>query len=79
MVSLYYYLMVIKQLYVSKPDEPSRLPVPPLMAGLTVLLVAGIFYVGCIRATSLRRHKRRQGPLCLASVQIVWATKVLFV
>jgi NADH-quinone oxidoreductase subunit N len=45
-VSLYYYLMVIKEIYISAPDEPGRLPVPPLMTGLTVLLVLGVFYVG---------------------------------
>jgi NADH-quinone oxidoreductase subunit N len=45
-VSLYYYLKVIKELYISAPDEPGRLPIPPLMAGLTVVLVAGVFYVG---------------------------------
>jgi NADH-quinone oxidoreductase subunit N len=45
-VSLYYYLMVIKEIYISAPEQPGRLSVPPLMAGLTVLLVLGIFYVG---------------------------------
>jgi NADH-quinone oxidoreductase subunit N len=45
-VSLYYYLTVIKEIYISAPDEPGRLAVPPLMAGLTVVLVLGIFYVG---------------------------------
>ena len=45
-VSLYYYLIVIKELYISKPDEPGRLPVPALTSGLTVALVIGVFYVG---------------------------------
>jgi NADH-quinone oxidoreductase subunit N len=45
-VSLYYYLIVIKEMYISQPDEPGRLPVPLLMQGLTVVLVAGVFYVG---------------------------------
>ena len=45
-VSLYYYLMVIKELYISQPEEEGRLPVPALMSGLTVALVAGVFYVG---------------------------------
>ena len=45
-VSLYYYLIVIKEMYISAPDEPGRLSVPPLMAGLAVLLVLGVFYVG---------------------------------
>jgi NADH-quinone oxidoreductase subunit N len=45
-LSLYYYLMVIKELYISKPEEPGRLPVPALTSGLTVALAAGVFYVG---------------------------------
>ncbi len=45
-VSLYYYLMVIKEMYISQPEEPTRLPVPLLTSGLTVLLVLGVFYVG---------------------------------
>ncbi len=45
-VSLYYYLMVIKELYISKPEEEGRLRVPALVSGLAVALVAGVFYVG---------------------------------
>ena len=45
-VSLYYYLMVIKEIYVSKPEEEGRLPVPAMISGLTVALVIGVFYVG---------------------------------
>jgi NADH-quinone oxidoreductase subunit N len=45
-VSLYYYLMVIKELYISEPEEEGRLPVPALVNGLTVGLVVGVFYVG---------------------------------
>ncbi len=45
-VSLYYYLMVIKEIYVSKPEEEGRLPVPAMISGLTVALVVGVFYVG---------------------------------
>ena len=45
-VSLYYYLMVIKEMYISEPEEPGRLQVPVLLSGLAVALVAGVFYVG---------------------------------
>ncbi|MEX2160175.1 MAG: NADH-quinone oxidoreductase subunit N [Dehalococcoidia bacterium] len=45
-VSLYYYLMVIKEMYISEPAEEGRLSVPLLVNGLAVLLVAGVFYVG---------------------------------
>jgi NADH-quinone oxidoreductase subunit N len=44
MVSLYYYLMVIKQLYVAKPEEgEARLSVPPVLSGA---LAIAVFYVG---------------------------------
>ena len=45
-VSLYYYLLVIKELYISEPEEPGRLQVPLVLNGLTLALVAGVFYVG---------------------------------
>jgi NADH-quinone oxidoreductase subunit N len=45
-VSLYYYLMVIKQLYVGEPEEQGRLAVSPLVSGMAVALAAGVFYVG---------------------------------
>jgi NADH-quinone oxidoreductase subunit N len=45
-VSLYYYLMVIRELYISKPEEEGRLPVPLSASGLTVVLAVGVFYVG---------------------------------
>ena len=45
-VSLYYYLMVIKELYISKPEEEGRLQVPLSVTGLTAALAAGVFYVG---------------------------------
>ncbi|MGB2693582.1 MAG: NADH-quinone oxidoreductase subunit N [Dehalococcoidia bacterium] len=45
-VSLYYYLMVIKQLYVGEPEEPGRLAVAPLVSGMAIVLTVGVFYVG---------------------------------
>jgi len=38
--------MVIKELYISQPEEPGRLAVPALVNGLTVALTVGVFYVG---------------------------------
>lgn len=45
-ISLYYYLLVIRQMYVVEPEEPGRLRIPALMNGVTFALVAGIFFVG---------------------------------
>jgi NADH-quinone oxidoreductase subunit N len=45
-VSLYYYLIVIKELYISEPEEPGRLTVPLVASGLAVFLVAAVFWVG---------------------------------
>jgi NADH-quinone oxidoreductase subunit N len=45
-ISLYYYLMVIKQLYISEPEEEGRLQVPALLNGMAAALVIGVFYVG---------------------------------
>ena len=45
-VSLYYYLQVIREIYIGEPEEPGRLAVPPLVTGLALALTVGIFYVG---------------------------------
>ena len=46
LVSLYYYLMVIRQLYIEAPGETTRLPVPKLTLGVLALLLAGMVFVG---------------------------------
>ncbi len=45
-VSLYYYLVVIKQMYLGEPEEPRRFPTPWLEYGALTLLIAGVFFVG---------------------------------
>ena len=47
-ISLYYYLQIMKQAFVSKPDEGDEglLPVPWLMNGMAAALMLGVFYVG---------------------------------
>jgi NADH-quinone oxidoreductase subunit N len=45
-VSLYYYLVVIKQMYLGEPEEPTRFPTPWLEYGALTLLLAGVFLVG---------------------------------
>ncbi len=47
-VSLYYYLQIMRQAFVEKPaeGEESRLPVPLLMNGLAAALMVGVLYIG---------------------------------
>jgi len=45
-VSLYYYLVVIREMYIGKPEEPARFPTPWLEYGALSLLIAGVFVVG---------------------------------
>jgi NADH-quinone oxidoreductase subunit N len=47
-ISLYYYLQVMKQAFVIKPDDgdETALPVPLLMNGMAAMLMLGVFYVG---------------------------------
>ena len=45
-VSLYYYLVIIRLMYVSPPDSPGRFPVPRLEYGVIALLIAGVLLVG---------------------------------
>jgi NADH-quinone oxidoreductase subunit N len=46
-ISLFYYLQVMREAFVSKPEEGAGpLRVPYVMQGLVVLLMLGVFYVG---------------------------------
>jgi len=45
-VSLYYYLVVIREMYLGEPDERTRFPTPWIEYGVLSVLVAGIFLVG---------------------------------
>ncbi len=45
-VSLYYYLVVIREMYLGQPEEPSRFPTPRLEYAALSLLIAGVFVVG---------------------------------
>ncbi|HZP26963.1 MAG TPA: NADH-quinone oxidoreductase subunit N [Dehalococcoidia bacterium] len=45
-ISLYYYLTVIKQMYVSPPESLARFPIPPLEYAALGLLIIGVFVVG---------------------------------
>ncbi len=46
LISLYYYLLIIKQMYVGEADEKVRLRVPVVVNGVIVALVVGVFVVG---------------------------------
>jgi NADH-quinone oxidoreductase subunit N len=45
-VSLYYYLLVIKQMYLYEPAEPARLRPPPVIVSVLVVLLVGVFLMG---------------------------------
>ncbi len=45
-VSLYYYLTVIKAIYVLPATETSRFRVPLVLQGSAVVLTLGVFFVG---------------------------------
>jgi NADH-quinone oxidoreductase subunit N len=45
-ISLYYYLYVMREMYVSQPLEPTRFKVPLIMQGAVVVLTFGVFFVG---------------------------------
>jgi NADH-quinone oxidoreductase subunit N len=46
-ISLYYYLQVMREVFISKADDGAeRLRVPLVMEGLALVLMIGVFYVG---------------------------------
>ena len=46
LISLYYYLMVIKQMYIHPAADPTPLPVPLLTKGLLTVLVLAVIFIG---------------------------------
>jgi NADH-quinone oxidoreductase subunit N len=46
LISLYYYLQVMRVFYVSQPDDYSRFKIPLVMQGAVVVLAIGVFFVG---------------------------------
>ena len=53
LVSLYYYLNVLKQMYVGQPSEPGRLRLSPVAGGVLGLLTLGVVLVGLYPAPLL--------------------------
>ncbi len=45
-VSLYYYLIIVKEMYLGQPGEPGRFPTPWLEYGALTLLTLGVLFVG---------------------------------
>lgn len=54
-ISLYYYLMVVKRMYLDAPRENSPIRVTPLTAGTLAFLVLGILAVGIFQEPFLQR------------------------
>jgi NADH-quinone oxidoreductase subunit N len=46
LVSLYYYLYVIREMYVGEAADPTRFRIPLVMQGSVVVLTIGVFFVG---------------------------------
>ena len=46
LISLYYYLALIKEIYVSKSEDQSRFTVPMTLQGASMVLIVGVFLVG---------------------------------
>ena len=46
LISLYYYLMVVKQMYLHPAEDSSPLKVPPLTTAVLLVLVGVVFLVG---------------------------------
>ena len=46
LVSLYYYLMVVRQMYIEPAEDPTPIPIPRLTLGVLVVLLAGMVFVG---------------------------------
>ena len=66
MISLYYYLLVIKQLYTGTPSaaaDGTRIRVPMFMSGLLGLLTLGVFFVGLYPLPLLKDQQQEPRPV----------------
>jgi NADH-quinone oxidoreductase subunit N len=45
-ISLYYYLLVIKAMYIGTPEQPVRFHVPGVMTAVIAVLLLGVFFIG---------------------------------
>ena len=54
LISLYYYLQVVRQLYIEPAEEAARIPVPRLTMGLLGALFAGMIALGIYPAPLMR-------------------------
>jgi NADH-quinone oxidoreductase subunit N len=45
-VSLYYYLVVIKEMYLGQPEQATRFPTPPIEYAALAVLVIGVMIIG---------------------------------
>ena len=52
-ISLYYYLMVVKRIYVDAPRSTSPIAVSPSMQGLLGLAIVGIVVIGIFQGPFL--------------------------
>ncbi|MSQ14245.1 MAG: NADH-quinone oxidoreductase subunit N [Dehalococcoidia bacterium] len=46
LISLYYYIQVVRQMYISQPQDMSRLPMPALTVGTLIVLLAAVILIG---------------------------------
>ena len=60
LISLYYYLTVVRQLYIEPADDPTPILVPKLTSTLLAVLLVGIVFVGVYPAPLMQviQHAR---------------------
>ena len=63
-ISLYYYLMVVREMYLFDPDENiKRFRVNPVLAGLAGVLLLGVLFIGIYPGPVLKGAARASTPL----------------
>jgi NADH-quinone oxidoreductase subunit N len=45
-ISLYYYLMIVRQMYMEPPKDPSKIPTPKLALATMIILFSGMILLG---------------------------------
>lgn len=76
LVSLYYYLMVIRQMYIERGDDSTPIPVPRLTAGVLGVLLAGMVLAGIYPAPVMEAIQSASETL-LSSEYVLSASQVM--
>ena len=75
LLSLYYYLMVVRQMYIEPAEDPTPIPIPRLTMGVLGLLLAGMVFVGVYPAPLMEAVQHASDVILSSDGSLLLANK----